>query len=84
MIISTYERGTASSLAAWVQTNLTGDHPLQPLTWGNAVEAGRFADGRRIAMTQHHVVILDLRAGLGNLDLESNMSTRLATWVFSF
>lgn len=93
MIISTYERGDSTSLAGWIQTNLsfttaTGARvpgpAFQPIAWGNAVEAGRFKDGRRIALTEHHVVVLDLRAGSGNLDLESNMSVRLDTWKFSF
>jgi hypothetical protein len=55
---------------------------FQAINWGNAVEAGRFADGRRIALTPHHVVILDLRSG--SLDLEGVMSARLSTWKFSF
>jgi hypothetical protein len=93
MIISTYERGDASSLAAWVQANLSSKSAtgarvpgpaFDPITWGNSVEAGRFKDGRRIALTPHHVVILDLRAGFGNLDLESKMAARLGTWKFSF
>jgi hypothetical protein len=33
-------------------------------------------------MTPHHVVIMDLHSGL--LNLESEMSTRLNTWKFSF
>jgi len=56
---------------------------FQPIQWGNATEAGRFADGRRIALTQGHVVILDLRSGVGQLDLEAQMSTRLSTWKFT-
>ncbi len=56
---------------------------IVPIQWGNASEAGRFADGRRIALTQGHVVILDLRSGVGQLDLEAQMSTRLGTWKFT-
>jgi hypothetical protein len=55
---------------------------LESISWGNAVEAKRLPDGRRIALTPHHVVIMDLHSGL--LDLESAMSTRLGTWVFSY
>ena len=55
---------------------------MTAITWGNAVEAGQLADGRRVALTQHHVVILDLHSGL--LDLETEMSSRLSTWKFSF
>jgi hypothetical protein len=55
---------------------------LESISWGNAVEARRLPDGRRIALTPHHVVIMDLHSGL--LDLESAMSTRLGTWKFSF
>lgn len=106
MIISTYERGTASDLAGWIAANLTPPSPspttspspspspstspspspspatLQTISWGNALEAGRLPDGRRIALTPHHVVIMDLHSGL--LDLETAMSARLATWKFSF
>ena len=84
MIISTYERGSASNLADWELANLGPGAATQPISWGNAVEAGRLADGRRIALTPHHVVILDLRSGQGHLDLETQMSARLDTWKFSF
>ncbi len=84
MIISTYERGSATSLADWIQANLGSKVTADSIQWGNAVEAGRLSDGRRIALTPHHVVILDLRAGFGNLDLETEMSTRLSTWQFLF
>lgn len=84
MIISTYERGDAASLAAWEQANLSSVSITQPIGWGNAVEAGRLPDGRRIALTPHHVVILDLHSGQGHLDLEAEMSSRLNTWKFSF
>jgi hypothetical protein len=47
------------------------------------VEAAKLADGRRIALTQHHVVILDLSRN-GLLDLEKQMSSRLNTWKFSY
>jgi len=102
MIISTYERGGSSSVAAWVQANLTPvqltptskpsptSQPsptpltLQPIQWGNATEAAIMPDGRRIALTPHHVVILDMHSGQGHLDLEASMSTRLSTWKFTY
>ena len=84
MIISTYERGSAQDLAAWAQANLTPPPlALQPIDWGNAVEAATLPDGRRIALTQHHVVIMVLHSGSGYLDLETEMSARLRTWKFS-
>jgi hypothetical protein len=82
MIISTYERGPSNDLTSWVSANLKPPAQLTPITWGNAVEAGQLSDGRRIAMTPHHVVILDLHSGL--LDLETEMAARLSTWKFSF
>jgi hypothetical protein len=88
MIISTYERGSSDSLASWLQANTASPPPsppaLQPISWGNSTQAARLADGRRIALTQHHVVILDLRSGQGHLDLETEMSARLGTWKFSY
>ena len=57
---------------------------LQPIRWGNATEAAVMPDGRRIALTPHHVVILDMHSGQGHLDLEASMSTRLGTWKFTY
>jgi hypothetical protein len=57
---------------------------LQPIQWGNATEAAVMADGKRIALTPHHVVILELRSGLDLLDLETPMSARLSTWKFAY
>ena len=51
------------------------------IVWGNAVEADQLPDGRRIALTPHFVVILDVRSG--PLDLEGEMASRLRTWKFS-
>jgi hypothetical protein len=82
MIISTYERGDSTSLAAWIQANMTHPSTSQSIAWGNSVEAVQLADGRRIALTPHHVVIMDLHSGL--LNLESEMSSRLNTWKFTF
>jgi hypothetical protein len=81
MIVSTYERGSSTDIASWLAANLKPESNLQLITWGNAVQAARLADGRRIALTPQHVVILDLHSGL--LDLESAMSARLDTWKFS-
>jgi hypothetical protein len=84
MIISTYERGSSSNLAAWEQTNMKVAPEGTVIQWGNAVEAAKLADGRRIALTPHHVVILDMHTVQGHLDLEAQMSTRLNTWKFSY
>jgi hypothetical protein len=84
MIISTYERGTSSNLASWEQTNLPVVPAGQAISWANAVEAAQLADGRRIALTPHHVVIMDLHSGQGHLDLETQMSSRLDTWKFIY
>jgi len=83
MLISTYERGTSTTLAAWEQANMKTVPTSSPIKWGNAVEAAKFSDGKRIALTQHHVVIMDLSRN-GLLDMELEMSTRLNTWKFSY
>jgi hypothetical protein len=83
MIISTYQRGDSTDLTGWVQANLPPKVKVQePISWGNSVEAGRLSDGKRIALTPHHVVVMDLHTGL--LDLEGVMSSRLNTWKFTF
>jgi hypothetical protein len=84
MIISTYLRGTSASLADWTLANPGLVQKGDPISWGNAVEAVKLADGRRIALTANHVVIMSLHSGQGNLDLEAQMSTRLNTWKFTF
>jgi len=55
-----------------------------PINWGNSTEAALLPDGRRIALTSHQVVIMDLRSGQGLLDLEAAMSKRLTTWRFVY
>jgi hypothetical protein len=85
MIISTYQRGNASTLAGWEQTNLASPPPAgDGISWGNAVEAMKLADGRRIAMTAHHVVVLDLHSGQSRLNLDLEMGSRLNTWKFTY
>jgi hypothetical protein len=83
MIISTYERGDSGSLSSWATANLPKSETIgSTITWGNAVDAAKLSDGKRIALTPHHVVIMDLHSGL--LDLETEMSSRLTTWKFSY
>jgi hypothetical protein len=82
MIISTYERGSSSNLTAWEQANMPGTPAGEGIAWGNSLEAVKLSDGRRIALTPHHVVILELHNGL--LDLESAMAPRLDTWKFVY
>jgi hypothetical protein len=84
MIVSTYPRGDSADLASWVQANIASKPTLQPIDWGNATQAAQMSDARRIALTPHQVVILDLRSGPGLLDLETAMSSRLGTWKFSY
>jgi hypothetical protein len=88
MIISTYQRGDSTSLTSWVQANghgvsMNSATVLTQIQWGNSSEADKLDDGRRIALTAHHVVILDLHSGSGRLDLETLMSARLNTWKFT-
>ncbi|MDQ2923386.1 MAG: hypothetical protein M3Q90_03735 [Candidatus Dormibacteraeota bacterium] len=102
MIVYTYERGGAPNLAAWqanptVASGARVASMAEAINWGNAVEAAKLADGRRIALTPHHVVILELRSGQGSncvdsrgkptpcyLDLDAQMSPRLSTWKFTY
>ena len=84
MIISTYERGGSPDLSSWLTDVVSPVRTGTPITWGNAAAAVRLADGRRVALTRTQVVILDLRSGLNNLDLEAAMSSRLNTWKFYY
>jgi hypothetical protein len=100
MIVSTFDRGGVQNLAAWQRSNPRFASAArlasvaETIKWGNAVEAAKLPDGRRIALTPLHVVILELRSGSGNgcvtpqgspcyLDLEASMSPRLSTWKFT-
>ena len=71
-----------NDLTSWLDTNLTHPPANGPISWGNSLQAVRLADGRRVALTPHHVVILELHPS--PLDLETQMSSRLATWKFSY
>ena len=82
MIISTYERLGAPDLVTWMTQTLPSLPGRQAIVWGNASEADLLADGRRIALTSQRVVIMELRSGQGQLDLETEMSSRLNTWKF--
>jgi hypothetical protein len=84
MIISTYERGGATNLSSWMQANLSPLPTQQTILWGDATEAARLSDGKRIALTPHHVVTLKLSSGQGLLNLEAEMSARLNTWKFLY
>jgi hypothetical protein len=84
MVISTYDRGTAADLAGWMSSNLKPVPTGESIQWGNATEADKLTDGRRIALTPHHVVVMELRFGKDGLDLESLMSPRLSTWKFLY
>jgi len=82
MIISTYERLNAPDLVTWMTNTFPSVPDRQAIVWGNASEADQLADGRRIALTPARVVIMELRSGQGQLDLETEMSSRLNTWKF--
>lgn len=90
MIISTYDRGGSATLGDWVATNETAtfkDSFKNPtaISWGNSSEALVFGtDKARMALTPHHVIVLELRSGEGNLNLEAEMSSRLSSWKFTY
>jgi hypothetical protein len=98
MVVSTYERGNSANIAGWLQANgkdasVSPTVVLTAIQWGDSTEAYKLDDGRRIAMTQHHVVLLDLHCGStgsrcdpnqGHINLEALMSARLNTWKFTF
>jgi len=68
-----------------VDTNVGPGIQLKPISWGNALAAAQDpATGKRYALTQHQVIVLELRSGQGNLDLEGAMASRLDTWKFVY
>jgi hypothetical protein len=84
IVVSTFESGSATDLSSWMRANLNPVPVGQAIQWGNATEANRLSDGRRIALTQHHVVLMDLRSTKDGLDLEAQISARLSTWKFLY
>lgn len=82
MIISTYDRAGAGTLSGWLAAKLPHATLGDSIDWGNAVEAAKLSDGRRAALTQHDVVILDVHPSL--LDLDGEMASRLNTWKFTY
>lgn len=84
VVVSTYDSGGATDLTTWMQANLKPVPTGQSIQWANATQAIQLSDGRRIALTPHHVVLLDLRANKDGLDLEFQLSTRLSSWKFLY
>ena len=84
VVVSTYDSGGATDLTAWMAANLKPAPTGQSIQWGDATQANQLSDGRRIALTPHHIVILELRAAKDGLDLEAQFSTRLGTWKFLY
>lgn len=84
MIVSTYQRAGVPDVASFLQRDVSPVRVGTPISWGNAVQAVRLDDNRRVALTPTQVVILDLRSGVGNLDLEAAMSSRLDKWKFYY
>lgn len=78
VIVGTYELGGASDLASWMKAN-EGGAELTPIRWGNAKDAGVDGQGRRFALTAHHVVELDARGSA----IGQSMADRLSTWNFT-
>ncbi|HEX6488060.1 MAG TPA: hypothetical protein VF137_04175 [Candidatus Dormibacteraeota bacterium] len=86
-IISSDTRGSAANLQDWINTNIGTSLQLQPIQWGNAIEAYSEEGGplpRYLALTPHMVVILELHSGPGNLDLKTAMTARFSTWKFTY
>ena len=87
IIISTDDRGPAAGLQDWIDQNIGKGLNLRPVRWGNSAEALKEVGGqhpRWFALTPHHVVILELHSGEGNLDLSAAMTPRLGTWRFTY
>lgn len=85
MIIGTYKLDGAASLTDWAAGNLGPVPVLTPIQWSNARQAVAVAGTtKRLALTGHRVVMMDLHSGAGNLDLEREMGSRLALWRFDY
>ncbi len=85
VIIGSYSRGSATSLSDWLARNAPDDQAGDPITWGNARQAVKVhGQLKRYALTDHRVYMLYEREGSGNLDVETEMSKRLGSWVFDF
>jgi len=85
MIIGTYEKGTSATLEDWAKANLGDGLDLAPISWGNATSAFVVNGAhQRIAMTAHHVILMDIREGQGNLALSDEMGSRLTSWRFDY
>lgn len=78
VIVGTYELGGATDLASWMNAN-EGGATLTPISWGNAKAAGIDPQGRRFALTAHHVVELDARGPA----IGQSMADRLSSWNFT-
>lgn len=82
VIIGTYERAHSASLQDWMSANHVAGQ-LDPITWGDALEAGQVHGTNRLfALTPHQVVELDIRAGRSRIGQQ--LADRLATWRFSY
>lgn len=85
MILGTYELGPSSTLQDWLDRYVDKGLESTPIEWGNARESVLVAaSGRRYARTPHHVIVLEIRGGGDNLDVEGEMAQRLKTWKFVF
>lgn len=78
LIVGTYEIGSTPGLQDWVTANIGADEQLTTITWGNAKTAAQDAEGRRFALTSHHVVEMDVRGDA----IAAEMVKRLNTWKF--
>jgi hypothetical protein len=79
LIVGTYQIGGAADLKAWVSTNIGAGEQLTPISWGNARDAEQDARGRRFALTDSHVVEMDVRGDA----ISAEMGKRLASWKFN-
>jgi hypothetical protein len=78
VIVGTYDIGGAADLRAWIEANVGPGQQLTSFSWANAREAVVDGDGRRYALTAHHVVELDVRGPA----IDAEMVKRLDRWKF--